>query len=537
MIISSKFKAIITLILLIASAFAFAGCEGFFASPQELFTDGTPTPVPKATDVIPTVVTVTNTSEATPTAEVKPTEGGVPSVTDTPTPVPTDTPVPTATPTPIPTVEAHPAEVNTDYRNSYTFIVDRAYPLPSTYEPDDLVPLSECALDYDSLTDPKHKMRKVAAEALTEMFNAAKEEDIHLVAVSGYRSFERQYTIYGHCLMVYSLKHTNRYSAVPGSSEHQTGLAMDLSCESAHNDLIDEFADTPEGQWVYEHCWEYGFIIRYTKGKTDITGYAFEPWHVRYVGVPLAYYLTQNGITLEEYYGVHDPYDEEYLSTHALIDTHTLKYHKLYASYSSAELILTAAGNGWEDPKTGYPRLVLPVKDAKGKNIKNAKGKLVYDVPLTNIFGEYYLNADGSVMMKEVLRDAAGNPVLDNDKNPIFLEPLVEGDGSFVRDASGKIVTRKLLTDSAGNLWLDENGRPIQLVPLRDDNTYLVYNESGELIYFTPFQNAEHWGDGTGQDYETKPDGSLFFSQWYYTAANIEKTIAITEAGVVPENK
>ncbi|MBP5249947.1 MAG: hypothetical protein J6Z46_08095, partial [Lachnospiraceae bacterium] len=69
-------------------------------------------------------------------------------------------------------------------------------------------------------------------------------------------------------------------------------------------------------------------------------------------------------------------------------------------------------------------------------------------------------------MMKEVLRDAAGNPVLDNDKNPVFLEPLVEGDGSFVRDASGKIVTRKLLTDSAGNLWLDENGRPIQLVPL-----------------------------------------------------------------------
>ncbi|MBO7336524.1 MAG: D-alanyl-D-alanine carboxypeptidase family protein, partial [Lachnospiraceae bacterium] len=187
--ISLRVKVIITMCLLTVAGFTFAGCEGFFASPQELFTDSTPTPVPKATDVIPTVVNVTNTNEATPTVEVKPTEGGVPSVTDTPTPVPTDTPVPTATPTPIPTVETNPSEVNTDYQNTYTFIVDRAYPLPSTYEPDDLVPLSECALDYDSLTDPKHKMRKVAAEALTEMFNAAKEEDIHLVAVSGYRSF------------------------------------------------------------------------------------------------------------------------------------------------------------------------------------------------------------------------------------------------------------------------------------------------------------------------------------------------------------
>ncbi len=527
---SNVLRTVLAAAMLLSAVTLFSGCGDFFASPDELLnptSPGTKSPEPTVIATDPTKDPVTPTNNAEPTA----TQGA--NATAPATSTPTATPTATNTPTPIPTVEEHPSTVNTDRDNTYTFIVNRAYPLPDNYEPSDLVSLSECQLDYASLTDPKHKMRKVAADALTEMFNAAKEENLTLVAVSGYRSFERQYTIYGHCLMVYTTIHTNRYSAVPGSSEHQTGLAMDLSCASAHNDLIDEFGETPEGKWVYEHCWEYGFIIRYPQGKTDITGYAYEPWHVRYVGVPLAYYLTKTGLTLEEYYGVKDPYTEDYLATHALIDTHTLKYHKLYASYSSAKLVYIDDKTAWEDPKTGYPYLILPVKTAKGKNLKNAKGALVYDEPFVNIFGEYYFDEKGNMIMKPVLRDSTGEPIVDKDGEPFFMEPLVEGNGNLVRDKAGNIVYKPYLTNADGSYYLDADGNPVMLVPLRDDDTSLVYEGNGEVVYFYPYADDEHFGDGSGQDYQTDYDGNLMYSPWYYISLEMENGIALTEPGVV----
>lgn len=90
------------------------------------------------------------------------------------------------------------------------------------------------------------------------------------------------------------------YSAAPGHSEHQTGLAMDLTTVDANFDLVESFADTNEGKWLAENASKYGFIIRYPKEKIDITGYAFEPWHIRYVGKPYAKYLSQNKLTLDE---------------------------------------------------------------------------------------------------------------------------------------------------------------------------------------------------------------------------------------------
>ena len=92
------------------------------------------------------------------------------------------------------------------------------------------------------------------------------------------------------------------YSARPGHSEHQTGLAIDL------NDVTDNFGNSREGKWVAAHCHEYGFIIRYPKGKQKITGYMYEPWHVRYVGVKLATKIHDSGLTLEEYLGIDSVY-------------------------------------------------------------------------------------------------------------------------------------------------------------------------------------------------------------------------------------
>lgn len=95
---------------------------------------------------------------------------------------------------------------------------------------------------------------------------------------------------------------TSLYSARPGQSEHQTGLAMDISAPSVQSALTTEVESTPEGQWLRENAHRYGFILRYPAGKEHITGYAYEPWHFRYVGRELAAFLKKKGLTLEEYY-------------------------------------------------------------------------------------------------------------------------------------------------------------------------------------------------------------------------------------------
>lgn len=95
--------------------------------------------------------------------------------------------------------------------------------------------------------------------------------------------------------------HADKYSAKPGMSEHQTGLAIDLSTPSIKNELVEKFDTTKEGIWLRDNCYKYGFIIRYPKSKEDITGYAYEPWHVRYVGKEVAQEIYDKALTLEEY--------------------------------------------------------------------------------------------------------------------------------------------------------------------------------------------------------------------------------------------
>lgn len=179
-------------------------------------------------------------------------------------------------------------------------LVNKEYSLPADYTPADLVePDVTFSIDYES---EKKYMRKVAADALESLFQDAAKENLELAAVSGYRSYDRQKEIYEKNLKTRGTTHTNQYSAKPGYSEHQTGLVMDISCESENFDLQESFGETPEGIWVAENAHLYGYIIRYPKDKCDITGYAYEPWHLRYVGIPMATYLYQNNMTLDEYY-------------------------------------------------------------------------------------------------------------------------------------------------------------------------------------------------------------------------------------------
>ncbi len=143
-----------------------------------------------------------------------------------------------------------------------------------------------------------------AYAALMQMFEAAKAEDIGFWIASGFRSYDRQNRIYHNYVAQDGKAAADRYSARPGHSEHQTGLAFDL------NYLTQAFGQSREGLWLAENCHKYGFIIRYPEGKEHITGYMYEPWHVRYIGVDMATSVYESGLCLEEYLGITSVYAE-----------------------------------------------------------------------------------------------------------------------------------------------------------------------------------------------------------------------------------
>lgn len=160
-------------------------------------------------------------------------------------------------------------------------IVNKTYPLPKTYAP-----------GWETEATPH----------LWEMIRDAESEGIKLWMTSGYRSWYDQQYIYNGYVAEDGQEAADRYSARPGHSEHQTGLAYDL------NDLSHDFGDTPEGKWVAENCHKYGFIVRYPKEKESITGYIYEPWHIRYLGVEKATEVYESGLCLEEFLGITSVY-------------------------------------------------------------------------------------------------------------------------------------------------------------------------------------------------------------------------------------
>ena len=137
-----------------------------------------------------------------------------------------------------------------------------------------------------------------ANAALEKLQLAARDAGYSAKLVSGYRSYDSQSIIYNRYVSKWGQEYTDTVSARPGHSEHQTGLAFDVG------ELSSSYGNTAEGKWLVQNCYKYGFILRYLKGKENITGYAYEPWHIRYVGVEVATYIMQNNLTLEEYLGI-----------------------------------------------------------------------------------------------------------------------------------------------------------------------------------------------------------------------------------------
>lgn len=178
-----------------------------------------------------------------------------------------------------------------------TLMVDDGKQFSISYIPANLEP---CALE--SAEGKQWYMVKEANDALREMAKAALKEGYELMDNNSYRSYFYQEEIYQYYLDLYGQAYCNQYVATPGKSEHQTGLAIDLTSRSVQDGPYGVFGDTPDYDWVVENAHEYGFILRFPSDKTEITGTASEPWHFRYVGKEVARVIYENDWCLEEYY-------------------------------------------------------------------------------------------------------------------------------------------------------------------------------------------------------------------------------------------
>ncbi|MCH4266632.1 MAG: M15 family metallopeptidase [Solobacterium sp.] len=214
------------------------------------------------------------------------------------------TPEPTAEVTAQPTAAATAEPTATpDFTSgdSLLILANKSHKLPDGYVPSDLTWSVDCGTGACYMREP-------AAEALQEMFSAAAADGVNLTLLSAYRSEDYQATLYNGYVSSYGTERADKISSRPGYSDHQTGLAADIgSSTDSSADLNGPlFAATAEGQWLYEHAHEYGFIERYPDGKEEYTGYNFESWHYRYVGVETAtaIYNVDPDETFEEYFNV-----------------------------------------------------------------------------------------------------------------------------------------------------------------------------------------------------------------------------------------
>jgi zinc D-Ala-D-Ala carboxypeptidase len=219
-------------------------------------------------------------------------------------PPPTATPAPTAAPaSPTPDPEPSPTFDRTaqslDDSTSLWVVVNKQRPLrPTDYLPSDLR-----RVDVPFVFTPQ--LRAEAADAVEKLVAAASADGVALQSQSAFRSFDTQRRVYAGSVAQLGQEAADLTSARPGHSEHQTGLAIDFSAVPAKCTLKQCFAQTPQGQWLAANAWRFGFHLRYPDGSTPITGYEFEPWHYRYVGVELATELQETGIrTLEEFFGL-----------------------------------------------------------------------------------------------------------------------------------------------------------------------------------------------------------------------------------------
>ena len=199
-----------------------------------------------------------------------------------------------------PELEVQTPKLNITDPASIYVLVNKTHPLePKDYTPADLVADAIPTVASDSKDE--RSARAVIQKDLVAMFASAKSSHLSLVMNSGFRSSAKQAFYYNNYVKQSGEAAANKFSAKPGYSEHQTGLSLDISNADRSCYLEECFGDSAAGKWLATNAHNYGFILRYPKGKEDITGYQYEPWHFRYVGKDLAKEIYQQNLTYEEY--------------------------------------------------------------------------------------------------------------------------------------------------------------------------------------------------------------------------------------------
>lgn len=176
--------------------------------------------------------------------------------------------------------------------NSILVVVNKNNQLPDNFIPKNLEKISLKNSNKDKY------LVKEARINFEKLSNDAAKKHLSIIAVSTYRNYQYQENLFSNYIKEKGLEHTLKYSAKPGHSEHQTGLAVDVMGSNKDYNL---FENTKEFKWMINNCYKYGFILRYPKGKENITGFSYEPWHYRYVGKKVAKYIYKNNLTLEEF--------------------------------------------------------------------------------------------------------------------------------------------------------------------------------------------------------------------------------------------
>lgn len=207
----------------------------------------------------------------------------------------TSTPAPSVAPTP-------PPLGSTPDPDSLLVLVDHDRSLPDGYIPGDLV-FMEVPFTFDAI-DPRRFLRQEASMALDDLFAEAEADGLPLLGVSGFRSTETQAELFDDYAAHDGEAAADRYSARPGHSEHQTGLAVDVVGSDGTCPAKACFADQPEAAWLAGHAHQFGFIVRYPADGEASTGYLYEPWHLRYVGIDVATEMHRSGQTLEQHLGL-----------------------------------------------------------------------------------------------------------------------------------------------------------------------------------------------------------------------------------------
>lgn len=190
----------------------------------------------------------------------------------------------------------------TDETNDLLILVDKKNKLTFSYEPNDLVDLG--ATPYGLYVNVNNlKLRREAADALKKMLtDYNKEYKEHLVIASAYRSYNDQYNLFSYWVSELGATEAEKISAKPGYSEHQLGTVVDFINKDSNYELTEKFAETKSYQWLINNAHNYGFVLSYPKDKENITGYKFEPWHWRYIGVNNAIeFKSQNTMTLNQW--------------------------------------------------------------------------------------------------------------------------------------------------------------------------------------------------------------------------------------------